>query len=284
MFPLRSWCCATLATFVIALFPSAPPENSEIDSLLKRFVEEFVRITPGEGKFPATYLRGDNAGAPSERPAQEVKLSKPFSMAKYEVPQDLYQAVMGENPSRWKGVRNSAEMMTWHNAQVFCLRATKLLRQRKLIADEETVRLPTETEWEYCCRAGTTTKYSFGNELRKADDPPDRNSILDKYGWYTGNAKGNDPPVGALAPNPWGLYDMHGYLWEYTTDAWTPNYSDVPATTAARPVRSEEQKIVLRSGSWKDSAERLTSTARIGFGQESVDDSVGFRCVLVKEP
>lgn len=138
-------------------------DSSERARLLKTFLDEFVTITPGKDRFPATFHMGSEDGAASERPVHEVRMPATFRIAKYEVPQDLYQAVMGENPSSWRGPRNSAEMMTWQEANEFCTKVTTLLRQLKQIGPDEIVRLPTEAEWEYCCRAGTTTAYSFGD-------------------------------------------------------------------------------------------------------------------------
>jgi formylglycine-generating enzyme required for sulfatase activity len=273
--------------------------DSDLDALLKRFVEEFVAITPGQAPFPAKQALGSDNGPASARPRYEVQLT-PFAIAKYEMPQNLYEAVMGENPSRWKGPRNSVEMMTWSQAVEFCQKVTRLLRQKKLIREDEEIRLPTEAEWEYACRAGTSTDYSFGEAIRRDDDPEKKNSILDEYAWYTGNAAGNDPPVGALKPNPWGLYDMHGYLWEMTADAWTPSHQDAPANGAARPPQKDNARIVVRGGSWKDAADSLKSFSRRSFppqpddeatakeldnpaarlfGLNGKDDAVGFRCV-----
>jgi formylglycine-generating enzyme required for sulfatase activity len=257
-------------------------EEPALDALLKRFVSEFVAITPGKEPYPAKFTRGDIRGPQEERPPLEITALGPFSINKYEMPQNLYEAVMGENPSKWKGPRNSVEMMTWQEANNCCRKLTKLLQERELIAKDQEIRLPTETEWEYACRAGTKTRYSFGDELRRENDPPRKNSILDEYAWYTGNAAGNDPPVGALKPNAWGLYDMHGYLWEFTADAWTADYKGVKADS--RPPKDEKTMIVLRSGSWKDKADRLTSAARQEFSQTGRDDAVGFRCVLAKKP
>lgn len=274
-----------LSICLVALCLAGTPsraESADLDALLKMFVSEFVRITPGQDTFPASFVRGDLRGPEEERPPREITLKTPFSMAKYEMPQNLYEAVMGTNPSRWKGTRNSVEMMTWRDANECCRKLTKLLQDRKLIAADEEIRLPSEVEWEYACRAGTKTRYSFGDELRRKDDPPRKNSILDEYAWYTGNAAGNDPPVGALKPNAWGLYDMHGYLWEFTADSWTKDYTGVKESP--RPPRDEKEKIVLRSGSWKDKADRLTSAARQAIAQDGTDDAVGFRCVLAKKP
>ena len=157
---------------------------------------------------------GTEKGPAGEQPAHKVTFAYSFSIAKYEVPQNLYEAVMGHNPSKWKGPRNSVEMFSFDDAQVFCKKITMQLRDAKMLMSDEEIRLPTEAEWEYCCRAGTNTAYSFGDSAAKAGDANAKTSLLDEFAWHTGNAAGNDPPVGAKKPNAWGLYDMHGYLWE----------------------------------------------------------------------
>lgn len=232
-----------LTPLLLALALGADAAQTE---LLKTFRNEFVAISPGEANFPPTLKVGD----------KDVPLTSPFSIAKYEVPQNLWAAVMGSNPSKWKPKgnpaenRNSVEMLTYADAQDFCRRGTVLMRKAKLIKHDEIIRLPSETEWEYCCRAGTTTKYSFGDNLQDLND----------HAWHTGNAAGNDPPVGAKKPNPWGLYDMHGYLWEFCS------------------------RHVIRGGSWKDKAERLASDIRVVAPETLADDAVGLRCVLSKLP
>ena len=250
--------------------------------LLKTFVSEFVSITPGEGQFPATFEMGSNDGPPNERPAHQVKITRSFAIAKYEVPQNLYEAVMGSNPSRWKGPRNSVEMLTWDEAIEFCKKTTELARTLKLIEADDIIRLPTEAEWEYCCRAGTTTRYSFGGEAQRPNDISPKAKLLDVYAWHTGNAAGNDPPVGALKPNPWGLYDIHGYLWEFTADAWTDDYSNAAPDGSASKPGPDTKSMVIRSGSWKDDFTKLTSSCRRPLARSAKDDAVGFRCVMSK--
>ncbi|MCH8827955.1 MAG: formylglycine-generating enzyme family protein [Planctomycetes bacterium] len=248
--------------------------------LLKTFVKEFVEIAPGTGKFPRTFKMGSANGPKSERPVRTVTMTVNFSIAKYEVPQDLYQAVIGKNPSVWGGPRNSCEMMTWTEADIFCRRVTEKLRDAKLIRQDEIIRLPSEAEWEYCCRAGTTTAYSFGESATKPGDRKNIATALNAYGWHTGNAKGNDPPIGALKPNAWGLYDMHGYLWEFVADEWHADFQKAPKTSVAW-VGTKRRFVqrVMRGGSWRDRYEQLRSTTRMAIVDHARSDAVGFRCV-----
>ncbi len=192
--------------------------------LLKTFHGEFVRISPGSEGFPATFTMG-GGGSGNEGPAHKVTLAYEFQIAKYEVPQDLWEAVMGSNPSKWTGPRNSVEMLSFEEAERFCKLATTEMRSAGLIQKNQTVRLPTEAEWEFVARGGTSTVYSFGDDVKQLDD----------YGWHTDNASGNDPPVGVKKPNPWGLYDIHGYLWEWCTDHGHDSYAGVSEAVSNRP-------------------------------------------------
>jgi len=265
--------CLTPSWQVLAAEPKPADEANVTAELLKTFREEFVPLSPGEAKFPASFQMGrGDGGSAEEQPVHEVKLSQPFQMAKYEVPQNLWTAVMGSNPSKWTGPRNSVEMLSHAEAVQFCKQATTLMRAAKLIAEDEVIRLPSEAEWEYAARAGTTTAYSFG------DDP----ETLPEYGWFHGNAAGNDPPVGAKEPNAWKLYDMHGYLWEWCSDPWHATYEGAPADGSSWQADGVAGKFVLRSGSWKDTAESLTSSFRRAGEEKLRDDAVGLRCVLSK--
>ena len=252
-------------------FPDPTPRT---EAILKRFVEEFVTLTPGKGDFPADFIMGNSdKNAPAhERPAHKVTLKRPFAIAKYEVTQELYYVVMVNNPAKWQGVRNSVEMVTWADAVDFCDRVTKELRKRKLIGEMETMRLPSEAEWEYACRAGTTTAYSFGDDVAKLGD----------YAWYKKNAPGNDPPVGAKKPNPWGLHEMHGYVSEWCLDVAHMTYEGAPADGSAwlnGMETSGKTLRVIRGGSFADEPDVQRSAARQFVPADTKNDKIGFRCV-----
>ena len=244
--------------------------TSRQKKLLAVLRKEFISIKPGQGSYPASFQMGRKGGPAAEAPPRTVKMSGPFEVARYEVPQDLWEAVMGFNPSRWKGKRNSVEELDYTDAARFCLCATGLMRSAGLISAAERIRLPSEAEWEYFARAGSGTLYSFG------DDP----ASLGDYGWFHGNAAGNDPPVGVKKPNPWGLYDIHGYLWEWCADPAHHDYGKAPADSRPWVDGGIRDRGVLRGGSWKDNAPALSSSYRRLVPTSLRDDAVGLRCVL----
>jgi formylglycine-generating enzyme required for sulfatase activity len=246
---MRRW---FLALLLFLSLPSLGVAADGPEAILRRFVDEFVTLTPGTGRFPAQFVMGSKSDdAPTaEKPSRTV----------------------AKNPSRWKGPRNSVEMVSWDEANEFCRRVTLELRKLKLLADDEVVRLPTEAEWEYACRAGTETRYSFGD---KADD-------LKEYAWFTGNAKGEDPPVGKKKPNAWDLYDLHGYVWEWCLDTWHPSYEGAAVDGRARQDAAAKER-VMRGGSWADSADAARSAYRGHQPPDRRTAAIGFRCVRVKE-
>ncbi|MAV38218.1 MAG: gluconolaconase [Planctomycetaceae bacterium] len=272
--------------FMLALLLGADTSPQQ-KQLLETFRKEFVPITPGEGKFPATFQMGAKGEGTSSQPVHQVTLGYHFQIARYEVPQNLWEAVMGSNPSRWKGPRNSVEMLSFDEAMAFCAKATASMRKTKLIDAKQLIRLPSEAEWEYVARAGTTTRYSFGDDTKQLDD----------FGWHTGNAAGNDPPVGAKKPNPWGLYDIHGYLWEWCLDHAHNDYQGAPQDGSPWIRGGDAQRRVMRGGSWKDKPESLTSFNREGalrtqkgvirfrggIQKDLRDAAVGLRCVLTDQ-
>ena len=245
------------------------PDEKEKDRIYRLFVAELVPLTPGRGKFPASFTMGSDAkDAPkSEKPALEITLKYDFAISKYEVTQELYVALVGSNPARWKGPRNSVEMVSWEEARAFCKLLTAELRKRKLIQETEVIRLPSEAEWEYACRAGTTTEWSFGDALKD----------LTNYCWYADNSRGFDPAVGQKKPNPWGIHEMHGYVWEWTDDVWSPSHQDADRAGKARSGETKER--VLRGGGFSSPSDQTRSATRIGKPLDTRNDAIGFRCV-----
>jgi formylglycine-generating enzyme required for sulfatase activity len=269
------WLAAPALLLPLFLAPAQEPKKvlpdptPRTEQILELFVKEFIKVTPGQGMFPVSFEMGAK-GLPNAQPVHKVTFGYAFEMAKYEVTQELYHVVMGKNPSKWQGLRNSAEMINWHDAKDFCKKVTAALRKRKLLGADEEIRLPSEAEWEYICRAGTTTAYSFGDDA----------SQLGQYAWFKDNSKGEDPPVGAKKGNPWGFHEMHGYVWEWCADDWRPGYQGAPADGSARRVGATEK--VIRGGSFADPAEQLQCAYRGHVAADTRNDKIGFRCVRAK--
>jgi formylglycine-generating enzyme len=191
----------------------------------------------------------------NEKPVHLVKVS-PFSIGKYQVTQAQWQAVMGSNPSYFKGETRPVEMVSWLDAQDFL----------KKIGNG--YRLPTEAEWEYAARGGTTTEYSFGDDK----------SMLGDSAWFSGNAGGETHPVGQKKPNPFGLFDMHGNVWEWVEDHWHKNYDGAPTDGSAWLTGNDKAQRVLRGGSWYSNF--LRSANRFNHGPDFRDGNLGFRVVV----
>jgi formylglycine-generating enzyme required for sulfatase activity len=268
--------CFALALVLLAAAQGAADDGAAAakEKILTTFLDEMVLLTPGAGKFPASFQMGSTGDTPEcEKPQYKVTFAYEFALTKYEVTQELYEAVVGKNPSKWKGKRNSVEMVSWEEADDFCKKATIELRERKLLKDNEMIRLPSEAEWEYACRAASKTAYSFGD---KPDD-------LKDYAWFKGNSKGEDPPVGKKKANDWGLYDMHGYVWEWCSDCWHKDYHGAP-TDGLSWLSKDEKDHVIRGGSWADDAESARSAFRAYKPADHRSDTIGFRCVRAAVP
>jgi len=194
--------------------------------------------------------------------AHEVTLTKPFKMGVHEVTQAQYEQVMGNNPSGFKGAHDPVERVTWIDAVEFCRRLSELPKE-KLAGN--LYRLPTEAEWEYACRAGTTTKYSFG----------DNESDLGNYAWYGDH--GNPQPVAGRKPNEWGLYDMHGNVREWCQD-WQGDYPIGAVTDPTGPASGSSR--VSRGGGWYCRAENCRSASRNWAIPSFYNLSSGFRVSL----
>jgi formylglycine-generating enzyme required for sulfatase activity/serine/threonine protein kinase len=220
----------------------------------------FVWIPPG------TNTLGDNAGPPQERPETPVEITAGFWMGTYPVTQAEWEAVMGVNPSGFRGggPRLPVENVSWNDTQEFLRR----LNAR----GEGTFLLPSEAEWEYACRAGGRTRWHFGDDARQ----------LDQHAWHPGNAEGRPHTVGSATggPNPWGLHDLHGNVCEWCADAWTPDLHGLPADGAPR-AGTPGQERVARGGSWCVVTPDCHAAARPWHAApEERFDFVGLRLVL----
>jgi formylglycine-generating enzyme required for sulfatase activity len=211
------------------------------------------------GKFMMGSPDSEQGRSKFEGPQHEVALSKPFYVGVTEVAQAQYQAVMGTNPSNFKGETNPVEMVSWTEATAFCKKLSEKSRHA--------VRLPTEAEWEYACRAGTATAFSFG----------DSDGALGDYAWYISNSSNTTHPVGQKKPNAWGLYDMHGNVWEWCAD-W---YGDYPKGAVTDPQGAASGTYrVLRGGSWSHGAGDCRAARRYDGYPGTPRRSCGFRVVV----
>jgi formylglycine-generating enzyme required for sulfatase activity len=196
--------------------------------------------------------------------AHGVTLTKSFKMGVHEVTQAQYEQVMGVNPSHFKGANNPVEMVSWNDAVEFCRKLSELPSEK---AAGHVYRLPTEAEWEYACRAGTTTKFSFGDDGSEAGD----------YAWYNDNANHKTHPVGSKQPNAWGLYDMHANASEWCQD-WKEDYPAGAVTDPTGPASASYR--VFRGGCWDLTAELCRSAYRYRDYPTARYNNLGFRVCL----
>jgi formylglycine-generating enzyme required for sulfatase activity len=207
----------------------------------------------------------------NEGPQTDVIISGGFWMGKYEVTQGEYLAVMGNNPSHFTGDTNRpVEQVTWFDATNYCATLTQRELAAGRIPTNCVYRLPTEAEWEYACRGWTSDRrFSHG------DDPGYTN--LTNYAWYGDNSAGTTHPVGQKLPNPWGLHDMHGNVWEWCQDWWANN---LPGGIVVDPQGPGTGPFhVIRGGFWGYDARDCRSAIRFGGGPGDRGDN-GFRAVL----
>jgi len=215
----------------------------------------FVAIPPG------TFLMGSKDGSESERPVHGVTLTRWIWMQETEVTQAQWKAVTGKNPSYFKGPDRPVEQVSWNDCMEF-IHVLAPAAPRGFYFD-----LPTEAEWEYACRAGSKGKWCFGNDESK----------LGEYAWYYKNSGNETHPVGQLKPNAWGLYDMHGNVWEWCRD-WYGAYGEIPQTDPLGPSHGEYR--LLRGGCWYYSPWITRSANRDRDVPTYRGNSVGMRAVL----
>jgi formylglycine-generating enzyme required for sulfatase activity len=182
-----------------------------------------------------------------EKPVHKVKINIPFYLGTYPVTHAEWKAVMGDNnkPSNFKGDDLPVEGVSWDGVREFIMK----LNEKE---GTDKYRLPSEAEWEYACRAGTTTRYSFG----------DSESELDDYAWYRDNSGRKTHPVGQKDPNSWGLHDMHGNVWDWVQDSWHSDYNGAPDDGSAWESGDGPSR-VLRGGSRDSGAGNCRSFLRL---------------------
>lgn len=203
---------------------------------------------------------GSADGSDDEGPIREVRITKPFYVGVYEVTNAQWKVVMGEVPNNSQNDQRPVEQVSWDDAVAFCRKLSELSAETRA---GRVYRLPTEAEWEYACRAGSTTAYSFGDNAKG----------LCEHGWFAGQTHA----VGRKMSNAWGLFDMHGNVWEWCSD-WYRLYLADETTDPSGPAEGSFR--VYRGGSWNCSVEECRSAYRGWSVPENRYDDVGFRVAV----
>lgn len=263
--------------------PVIPPTEQPTDTVMnmETYINsigmEFVGISAG------SFLMGAaDAGAYAcEKPQHKVTLSRDFYIGRFEVTQAEWETVMGFNPydldrsNPYYNLPGMAERITHptHPATVSWQDAQDFIRKLNEREGHDRYRLPTEAEWEYAARAGSVTAYSFGDNAGE----------LELYAWHDGNFDtGGTHPVGQKRPNPWGLYDVHGNVWEWVQDWYSDSYyRESPETDPQGPDRGAQRAV--RGGSWHASATSWRNSFRKPYKPDYRGISIGFRIVMTKD-
>ncbi|MBI3829178.1 MAG: formylglycine-generating enzyme family protein [Planctomycetes bacterium] len=195
----------------------------------------------------------------NEFPAHVVRLTKAFYMGRFDVTQEQYQQIMGANPSSFIGTDNPVENVSWADAHDFC----KKLSEKS----GETVRLPSESEWEFACRAGSAAKYCSG----------DSEEDLERVGWHDSPITNSTHPVGQKEANRFGLYDVHGNVWQWCQD-WYGDYSATPGIDPVGPAQGTDR--VVRGGTWHYKPGDCRSAIRECYDPDYCYNGLGFRVVV----
>jgi len=240
-----------------------------------------VRNEPG--KFLMGSPDSDKDAEDDEKPRHRVRITRSFYLGKYEVTQAEYEAMMGDNPSRFKGKpKNPVENVSWLDAVRFCNQLSEREGLKPFYGiSGETVqvpawngtgyRLPTEAEWEYACRAGTATRYSFGDD----------EASLGEFSWFSGNSDDRTHEVGQKRANGFGLHDMHGNVWEWCWDWYSADYYKEPPVDDPRGP-SQASGRVIRGGGWDGRPRCVRSAYRYGDAPVDRGYDLGFRVARVQ--
>lgn len=249
---------AVSAAFV-GVFPIHAQQKDPPKTVTNLIGMKFVWIPPGSFMMGSPKKEKDIGET-----QHKATLTKGFYMASFTVTQEQWEAVMGNNPSRFKGEKNlPVETVSWDDCQTFC--------KKLQVKDKKPYRLPTEAEWEYACRAGTTTPFHFGETISTDQANYDGNVAFGngKKGVY----RKKTMPVGSFPPNAWGLHDMHGNVWQWCQD-WHGDYPQKEVVDPQGPNKGKNR--VMRGGSWGDSPHSSSSAWR--FSYEPADSLHVFGC------
>lgn len=247
-----------------SVIPESQPEAGDRKVFNVEGIEFAVRYIPS-----GSYLRGSPETEEGRWPREiqhKVTITQSFWMMETEVTQKLYERIMGNNPSYFQGENNPVESITWNDAVQFCEKLSKITGR--------TWTLPTEAEWEYACRAGTTTPFYYGESLDS-----DMANFNGRFPYGQARRRVNrrrTVPVASFEPNAWGLYDMHGNVWEWCYD-WYGEYPNYPVTDPKGPPRGSGK--VFRGGGWNSHGEDLRS-ANWYVRPVVRENDLGFRAVL----
>ncbi|MDM8557143.1 formylglycine-generating enzyme family protein [Desulfococcaceae bacterium HSG7] len=246
------------------------PENSG-DTLVDKAIQDlkFVLLKPGRFMMGSPY---DAAYRDDDEDPHEVEIKQAFYMQTTEITQKQWKAVMGENPSKFKkyGGDCPVENVSWEDVEKFITKLNRMLKTDKY-------RLPTEAEWEYACRAGATTLFSFGQCLSSRQANFDNTHPMKDCPKWPYEEK--PVPVASFSPNAWGLYDMHGNVWEWCQD-WKITYPLSPVSDSSDT--SSKKRRITRGGSWYNEARDCRSANRGSGSPDYYSHNLGFR--LVKTP
>jgi formylglycine-generating enzyme required for sulfatase activity len=246
---------------------------------------QFVYVEPG------SFQMGLNAGNSNEKLVHQVTISKGYWIGKYEVTQNEYKLLMGNNPSTFKGVNNPVEQVSWDDAVSFCKKFTEQERVAGRLPSEYEYRLPTEAEWEFAARGGNASKgykYSGGDNLDSVAWYYENsgNSRISESSWKIETLKSNScqtHEVGTKSANESGIYDMSGNVWEWCHDWYM--YGEYAGKNKADPARvAPGSGRVVRGGSWEDTACGCLVTIRRSSSPSRSGDDIGFRVAIALSP
>ena len=228
------------------------------------FGGSYLVVEPGE------FNLGDEVGSGhrNETPIQATRITDPFFLGVRPVTQAHWSSVMGSNPSKfqegWSSGLRPVESISYSEVKAFLVKLNQ--GERKFMGFEGTWRLPSEIEWEYAAKAGTSTRWSFGN----------KDAELDAHGWHAGNSGATTREVGSKKANPWGFHDMHGLVYEFTSTNWQPSHA------SEKQSNSSPEFVVAKGGSWFTESDSTRSSSRRRMNISDRKDGVGLR--LVWEP